>query len=664
MGKIRIFAAGAAVAIALLAGGLPAGAEGPEGEAFRIGIYDNWPKLWLDERGQAQGIFPDIIRETAARRGWEVEYVPGTWDESLSRLRSGEIDLMPDVAFSPERAEEFGFSRETVLVNWGNIYSRSGIRPQSIADLAGRRIATLENGIHYDGPLGLRNLLLSFAIEAETVFVREYDDIFRLLDEGQADYGIVNRIYGFANEGRYRVERTSIILNPTELRFAFPKGSERGERLAAALDEELADMKETPGSPYHQAMLRHLGRLTAQVEVAPPWARPLAYGFGAAVALAALTAGGGYLIKRRLEEMLEERAAQLKESEERYRAVFRAAGDAVLIAIDGRISDANGKAAESFGLAGPVEMSGLTLDSLLPTVPDPGQTVEAELKRRDGRTFPAEIFATDLRCGGRKVTYAVVRDITDRREAEEEGRRLNRMKSQFLRAASHQLRTPLTSVRWGLEGISGRGDSLTAEQRDSLRSAAEANLELITRVDDLDYALDIESGNIRLKPEPSSLETVFEAAAVRLDAVRNARGILLVREWPAGQRTGIVADRQKVGDALFRLLDNAISYTPVGGTVTVRIVPLPDGVRVEVSDDGIGIPAADQERIFERLTRGSNAALMKADGSGLGLYIAKSVIEAHGGRIGVRSEIGRGSTFWLELPAGSAYPRRDPESDR
>ncbi|MEK9152074.1 MAG: transporter substrate-binding domain-containing protein, partial [Patescibacteria group bacterium] len=186
----------------------PARAVG-EPLVVRVGLYDNKPKLWRDEKGVAQGLFPDILNAIAEMEEWKIEYVYGTWDESLHRLETNEIDLMPDVAVSDERKLKYDFNEETPLVSWGIFYTRVGVDLESMMDLEGKRIAALKSGILYNGPLGLKNLLDSFGIKAEIVDVKVYGDVFKLLDDGEADVGVVNQAFGIANEKDYAVRRTN-----------------------------------------------------------------------------------------------------------------------------------------------------------------------------------------------------------------------------------------------------------------------------------------------------------------------------------------------------------------------------------------------------------------------------------------------------------------------
>jgi ABC-type amino acid transport substrate-binding protein len=131
---------------------------------------------------------------------------------------------MPDVAYSKERAEVYGFSEELLFVNWGVIYAPSNSAPLSIPDLAGKRIAVMAGSIHTEGAQGIKALLAQFDIQSTFVEVDNYESVFKLLRSRDVDAGVVNRLFGLQNAERFNVTETQVVFNPRELRFAYPKG--------------------------------------------------------------------------------------------------------------------------------------------------------------------------------------------------------------------------------------------------------------------------------------------------------------------------------------------------------------------------------------------------------------------------------------------------------
>ncbi|MDD5039096.1 MAG: transporter substrate-binding domain-containing protein, partial [Dehalococcoidales bacterium] len=126
---------------------------------LRVGLYENSPKIFSDSKGNASGFWPDIIDYIASKEGWEIEYVPGTWEQSLTRLENNEIDMMPDVAYSEERSKLYAFSSETVYVSWSRVYARKGNEIESILDLEGKSVAVLAGSVNVEGPEGIKELV-------------------------------------------------------------------------------------------------------------------------------------------------------------------------------------------------------------------------------------------------------------------------------------------------------------------------------------------------------------------------------------------------------------------------------------------------------------------------------------------------------------------------
>jgi len=221
---------------------------------IKVGVYENRPKVFTQENGNIAGIFPDLIEEMARREGWSLQYVHGSWPECLTRLESGEIDLLMDVAYSSERTKKYDFCKEDVICNWAQVYTQPGMNIKVITELEGMRIAALHKDIHTKE---FKELTDKFGIQYELTLCDDYKDIFFLIDEKKVDAGIVNRIFGYSYQNNYAVERSPVIFSTASLRFATKKGSY--PEILAAIDQHLADMKEEDPSAYHQSIRRWLG---------------------------------------------------------------------------------------------------------------------------------------------------------------------------------------------------------------------------------------------------------------------------------------------------------------------------------------------------------------------------------------------------------------------
>lgn len=219
-----------------------------EARVVRIGYYDNPPKLYRDQQGVPKGIFPEILAVIAKEENWRLEWVPGTWLQGLNNLKSGRIDIMPDVAYSLKKAGVYDFSDEAVFVNWGTLYTRPGIHVDNIPDLAGKRVAVMRGSIHTDGEEGIRNQVKKFNTSCRFIEFDNYQNVFQALQNDLADVGVVNRLFGTTTQQLYDVLPTTVVFNPRHLKFAFPKNKPSTASLKATIDRYLKEAHQNPDS--------------------------------------------------------------------------------------------------------------------------------------------------------------------------------------------------------------------------------------------------------------------------------------------------------------------------------------------------------------------------------------------------------------------------------
>jgi signal transduction histidine kinase len=235
-----------------------------------------------------------------------------------------------------------------------------------------------------------------------------------------------------------------------------------------------------------------------------------------------------------------------------------------------------------------------------------------------------------------------LREVTHERE-------LDRLKDDFVATVSHELRTPLTSMMGFLEMIrEGEAGELTDEQKRFLAIVYRSSERLQRLVGDLLFVARLDANGLQLQFAPVDVEELVHDAVESAGALARSRELHLDLELaPLPMVTG---DRERLSQLVGNLISNALKFTPAGGRVTVRTFV--DGSRavIEVEDDGIGIPEAEQDRLFQRFFRSTTATEQAIPGTGLGLVISRAIAEAHGGTVDVRSEEGAGACFRVELP--------------
>jgi signal transduction histidine kinase len=232
-------------------------------------------------------------------------------------------------------------------------------------------------------------------------------------------------------------------------------------------------------------------------------------------------------------------------------------------------------------------------------------------------------------------------------------REVARLKDEFLGQVSHELRTPLTIIHGYSELMV---DGLLAEP-DGIRQSADeihsSSALMLRLVDDLLDTSRLESGRIELKTARVELGGWLTRLAAGFGQANPSH---VVTANVPDDLPCVSADLDRLGQVMNNLLSNAVRYSAGGTEICVTAAVLGDSIEIDVSDRGPGVAAEDCERIFEKFYRGKHGATLAVRGTGLGLAVARQLVEAHGGRIGVRSTLGRGSTFWLRLPIDAAPP--------
>ena len=229
-----------------------------------------------------------------------------------------------------------------------------------------------------------------------------------------------------------------------------------------------------------------------------------------------------------------------------------------------------------------------------------------------------------------------------------------RMKDQFLSILSHELRTPINAIM-GFGSI--LEDEVVGPLSDDQRRYAGKILasadDLLALIEDLLFVSRVQAGKFSVSPRPGAFEALVDDAFSTQGPIAEARGVVLVAELPAGLPR-VAADRMRVVQVLTNLVGNALKFTPAGGRVAVRAQVDGAVLRCEVADTGAGIAPADLPKLFQRFAQLDMSNTRAASGAGLGLSIVKAIVSAHGGEVGVASELGRGSVFWFTLPLAGA----------
>ena len=353
-------------------------------------------------------------------------------------------------------------------------------------------------------------------------------------------------------------------------------------------------------------------------------------------------------------EDVEKAKEESEEERDKTLAIFENFPEGLLfLDKENRISSANQDIRDFFELD-PKEIIGKKIDELekSPLAPfidvlreSPKGIYRKELRLRENLIL--EISAIPVMRVEEKIgTLIILRDVTREKNIE-------RLKTEFVSIAAHQLRTPLSAVKWTLKMIlEGDLGEILKEQREFLEKTYLSNERMIRLINDLLNITRIEEGKFLYNIKKQNIIEIAEKVIAPSREEAQRRGLRFEFQKPRKEIPELKLDSEKISLALQNLLDNAIHYTRAGGFVKVSIDYLEDKreIIVSVEDTGIGVLKDQQKRVFSRFFRGANAIKTETEGTGLGLFITKNIVEAHGGRIWFKSKENKGSTFSFSLP--------------
>ena len=362
----------------------------------------------------------------------------------------------------------------------------------------------------------------------------------------------------------------------------------------------------------------------------------------------------------------------LRESEEKYREVVKTSVDGV-ISLDSQMKVGvwNKGAERLFGYT-EEEMLGQSLMKIVPeryrkamekgfvefrksgSGPVIGKTLEFEGVRKDGTEIPVELSVSSRKVGETYIATAIVRDITERKRAEEMLREsheklkeLDKMKTDFLAVAYHEMRTPLAPIV-GYTNLLEQGE-LNEKQKKYVRIIEESASQLGELIESLLEVTRLEAGKVELTLESVSIPEIVDNVLERVKPQADAKKQTISTAVPEGIE--VEGDKQKITAIFDNLISNAIKYTDEKGRIDIVAEDRKkeEDIRVCVANTGVGIPEEHLPMVFERFYR-VDTSLTRKGGLGLGLAIVKGYVELHGGRVWVTSELEKGSKFWFTLP--------------
>ena len=639
----------------------------------RVGYYQNAPKVFRTTEGEADGFWPDIVKDiaSASKENWDLVWVYGeSFDDCIEQLRGNVTDILVDVGYSEARSHNYSFSSESVFLNWGMVYSNLGSDINSLLNLQDKKVAVMSGSIHTTGNGSISDLLEQFDINCTFITVSDYTKVFELLDKNEADAGVVNRLFGMMYEGNYKIRKTSIIFNPVDLKFALNNASDYTPYLIERLDFRIKELKADPNSIYYKSIEKHFMGGQVQIEL-PEWFIPTFVAILVVVVVLSVTS----VTLRRRKRALENLNSELNSTLMELGLLVEKIPDGVLVMeSDGTIRLANNTFKHIFeDIVGDKlllheNISRYTkksefLDRIQTIIQknDPASpTVEVQ------KDHWIQVVPSFLRLNKDDppiLTIIETRDVTSFVE-------YDNLRKQFVSMVSHELRTPITAIHLSLENLARYRARMTEEQQQSMIESMTESVQVLRKmIEDLLVLSRVDAKKVDLTFENILVKQVVETVALQVDAYLKAKSITLEMDIPID--ISAYADKTRLAQILRILVDNAVKFSPEKSTIIIsakggitrqkKEIPV-IGTLIQVRDSGIGIPASDLKRLFDRFFRADNARDIQ--GTGLGLSIAKELVTLHQGEIFAESTLGKGSTFSVFLPSPPNSPVDVPTPDK
>ena len=557
------------------------------------------------------------------------------WPEMVKAVENRDLDAFSLVVRTPQRDEFVNFTKPYISFPMVIVTLDSGLYVDGIRDLRSQTVSVVKSyASHELLTKDYPNLKLHLAKNAR--------EGLEAVSQGQADAFIGNLAVASQVMREFGITNLKIS-GQTEYRFELAMAVRKDwPELIPLLQRALDTITDEERDAIYNRWIRVKFEETVDYRVI----------------LAVLAVGTIIILltlfwNRRLKREVEQR----KSAENHIRALFNNVVDGIIAFDEKGVIDRINPAGERIFAFSKNEIVGESIVRFIPaakdgaflgeaaaeTVSDKSISMEVEGRRKDGSKFPLDLALSKLRVQGMNLSVGIFRDITDRKEIE-------RLKSEFVSTVSHELRTPLTSIRGSLGLISqGAGDDIPDKWRSLVEIAYRNSDRLSLLVNDILDIEKLDAGLMIFDMAPIQVAEFVEEAVESNKGYGEERKVGMTLRSPPPPAM-IQGDRLRLMQVMSNILSNAAKFSPKNTDVELWVETRDDSVVICIKDSGPGIPAEYQDKLYDRFTQADNSNTRVEGGTGLGMSITKTIVEAHDGNLRFETGPDIGTTFFVELP--------------
>jgi len=627
-------------------------------KVVRVAAFNYYPAIFRDTDGHVKGFFVDALNELGQRENIRFEYIYGTWNEAINRLKKEEVDMMTSVGYTPERSVFMDYTNTPLLTVWGEVYLRPSSDIDGILNLDGKTIAIMKEDINGNH---LVELTKKLSIQCKFVVVNDFEEVFLLISSGKVDAGVVNNTFGAAKYKEYGLRSSGIIFNPFNIYFTVKKG--KNLALLTLLDKYLKKWKYDQNSTYNEARQKWSHNKIGSIEIFPEWLKRAIYlTIILLIVLVSFIAILRYQVRKA--------TMRVKKSELRFKLFMGNTPAYVYIKDQSLNHTYRNKLVNQ--LVGSNDEDFFSSSRTIFDIKTANLLEEADMKilnfeeNEINLTYPCVIngekkwlhdykFILDIP-GEEPAVGGVAFDITNLKETEFElniarirAEESDNLKTAFLQNISHEIRTPLNAIV-GFAGILNKPNLSEEKKRGFISIIQNSSKQLLSIVSDILTISALETKQETLNLEVFSLNELLNNLEEMFAPQATEKGLAIhtVKKLDDNQ-SFINSDKTKITQILTNLLSNALKFTDTG-FIEIGYCLQKEYLEFYVKDTGIGIGNDKHEKIFERFNQGEQSIANTYGGTGLGLSISKGFTELLGGKIWLESEAEKGATFYFTVP--------------